>query len=325
MKEDPLTDILTLASARCVDAGNLIAGGVWALRFPPPRKIKVIAVVQGECWLALEGQVEPRRMASGDVCMLPSDRAFVLASDLKTAQFDGLELFAGAQEKMVTVGDGSEFFAVGAHIALDPRQGDLLAEVLPPFLHVGHDSTEASAMRWLLDQLVKELVSDRPGAILASRQLAQLLCVQIIRSYLEASGPQVAGWIKALGDERIAPALRLMHREPGRAWKLSELAREAAMSRTGFAVRFKAIAGIPPLTYLQNLRMRFAEHELRESSISVAELSRSLGYSSESAFSTAFKRSFGMAPQRYRSVFSEMDRQRKSGHPASAKEIVNRL
>jgi hypothetical protein len=28
--------------------------------------------------------------------------------------------------------------------------------------------------------------------------------------------------MRALSDERIAPALRLMHREPGRAWQLGE-------------------------------------------------------------------------------------------------------
>ena len=39
MKDDPLTDILTLASARCVEVGTPVAGGSWALRFPPhPRK-----------------------------------------------------------------------------------------------------------------------------------------------------------------------------------------------------------------------------------------------------------------------------------------------
>ena len=47
------------------------------------------------------------------------------------------------------------------------------------------------------------------------------------------------------------PALRLMHREPARAWQLGELAKEVAMSRTTFATRFKSIAGVPPLTYLQ--------------------------------------------------------------------------
>jgi AraC-like DNA-binding protein len=163
-------------------------------------------------------------------------------------------------------------------------------------------------MRWLLDQLVKEVVADRPGAVLASKQLAQLLCVQIIRSYLEASGPHLTGWIRALGDERIAPALRLMHRQPERAWQVGELAKEVAMSRTSFAVRFKSSAGVAPLTYLQNLRMRFAEQELREGSKSVSELGLSLGYSSESAFSNAFKRTTGMAPKRYRSVFARMDR-----------------
>ena len=99
-----------------------------------------------------------------------------------------------------------------------------------------------------------------------------------------------------------------MHREPARAWQLGELAKEVAMSRTSFAVRFKASAGVAPLTYLQNLRMRFAEHGLREGSMSVSELGFSLGYSSESAFSNAFKRTTGMAPKRYRSVFAGMDR-----------------
>ena len=308
MKGDPLTDILTLASARCVEVGILVAGGSWALRFPPPKKIKFVAVVKGDCWLRLEGQVAPLRVKTGDVFVLPTQRAFVLAGDLNSPQIDGLKLFAGATDKIAAVGDGDDFFAVGAHIALDPKRGGLLSEVLPPLLHVGSDSSEASAMRWLLDQLVKEVVADRPGAVLASKQLAQLLCVQVIRSYLEASGPHLVGWIKALGDERIAPALRLMHREPARAWQVGELAKEVAMSRTSFAVRFKSAAGVAPLTYLQNLRMRFAEQGLREGSKSVSELGLSLGYSSESAFSNAFKRTTGMAPKRYRSVFARMDR-----------------
>ena len=87
------------------------------------------------------------------------------------------------------------------------------------------------------------------------------------------------------------------------------------MSRTSFATRFRSIAGVPPLTYLQHLRMRFAEHALREGSMSVSELGLSLGYSSESAFSNAFKRSAGMAPKRYRSIFARMDRSSsREGH-----------
>jgi AraC-like DNA-binding protein len=68
------------------------------------------------------------------------------------------------------------------------------------------------------------------------------------------------------------------------------------MSRTSFAVRFKKIAGVAPLTYLLNLRMRFAEEGLREGSMSVSELGLSLGYTTESAFSNAFKRTTGWPP-----------------------------
>jgi AraC-like DNA-binding protein len=46
--------------------------------------------------------------------------------------------------------------------------------------------------------------------------------------------------------------------------------------------------------------MRLAEDALREDKTSVSELAQSLGYTSESAFSHAFKRMTGMAPKHYR-------------------------
>ena len=67
-------------------------------------------------------------------------------------------------------------------------------------------TSEASTIRWLLDQLVKEVTANCLGAVLASKQLAQLLFVQIIRFYLAAATTVTAGWLRALNDERIAPA-----------------------------------------------------------------------------------------------------------------------
>src|SRR2546426_1037619 len=86
MEGDPLADILTLASARCVRIGCLQAGGSWALRFPPPQKIKLTAVVKGTCWLAVDGEGAPLRLETGDVFVVPAERSFVLASDLKVRQ-----------------------------------------------------------------------------------------------------------------------------------------------------------------------------------------------------------------------------------------------
>ena len=307
MDGDPLADVLTLASARCVRIGTLKAGGAWALKFPPPQKIKLTAIVKGACWFAVDGESAPLRLETGDVFMVPAERSYVLASDLTTPQLDGLALFTKATDNVGRVGDGNDFLAIGGHVALDADRGGLLADVLPPLIHIEANSSEASTIRWLLDQLVKEVTANRPAAVLASKQLAQLLFVQIVRFYLGASKSVTAGWLRALSDERIAPALRLMHGEPGRAWRLGELAKQVGMSRTSFALRFKESAGVAPLTYLQNLRMRLAEQRLREATMTVAELAESLGYESDSAFSNAFKRRTGLAPKHYQSVLATMD------------------
>ena len=118
MEGDPLTDILTLASARCVRIGTLKAGGTWALKFPPPQKIKLTAVVKGTCWLAVDGERAPLRLETGDVFVVPAERSYVLASDLKASQLDGLALFTKSHRQRRKVGDGKDFFAIGGHVCL---------------------------------------------------------------------------------------------------------------------------------------------------------------------------------------------------------------
>lgn len=83
-------------------------------------------------------------------------------------------------------------------------------------------------------------------------------------------------------------------------WRLEELARAAAMSRTSFAERFRAVAGTPPLAYLNAWRMLLAQRALRDAETRVGPLAMELGYTSESALSNAFKREVGMSPLRYR-------------------------
>jgi AraC-like DNA-binding protein len=73
------------------------------------------------------------------------------------------------------------------------------------------------------------------------------------------------------------------------------------MSRTSFAERFRDVAGVPPLAYLNRWRMLLARRALRHGDARVGALAAELGYASESAFSTAFKREVGESPLRYRS------------------------
>lgn len=57
---------------------------------------------------------------------------------------------------------------------------------------------------------------------------------------------------------------------------------------------------MPPLTYLLSWRMGLAARTLRQAGAPVAALARSVGYTSESSFSNAFKRVMGVSPRGYR-------------------------
>ena len=81
------------------------------------------------------------------------------------------------------------------------------------------------------------------------------------------------------------------------------------MSRTSFAQRFREAAGVAPLTYLTEWRMRLAQKALRDDGARVAEVSESLGYTSVSAFTNAFRRVTGVSPRSYR----EADRAGRTG------------
>lgn len=301
MANDPFSDVLQLVKAETIVSGGFTIGGSWAIRFPAPDKIKFCVIVKGHCWARMDGE-EPLRTEIGDVLLLSARRSFVLASDLDAVPVDAGGLFTGDANRIFKLGDGDDFTQIGGHVRLDPMSGKLLADVLPPWIHIRAASPQATILRWILEQLLHERASDLPGARLASAQLAQLMFIQILRVHLEISGPVAAGWLRALADRRLAPALRLMHGDPSRSWQLEELAKAAAMSRTTFALHFKSVAGVAPLTYLTEWRMHLAQRALREGTVPVAVLARSLGYTSESAFSNAFKRVTGDAPKRYRST-----------------------
>ncbi|MBO4258811.1 AraC family transcriptional regulator [Streptomyces griseorubiginosus] len=300
MTADPLSDALAVADARSVFSGGFLAGGHWAIRLVGRDKLKVNAVVRGRCLLLPPDGGEPLPLVEGDIVVSDGRRPYVLCSGPGIEPISSDQVAMDPGTRMGRLGEGEDVACVSGHIDLSRDSGELLRRALPELIHVTADAAEAPVLRWLVGQLVGEMKTRRAGGEFASDQLAQLMFVQVLRVCLAEADGLPPGWLRALADERLAPALRLMHADPGHPWQLQELARAAAMSRTTFAVRFKEAAGVPPLTYLLNWRMSLAARALRQDTAPVAALARSVGYTSESAFSNAFKRSMGVAPRRYR-------------------------
>ena len=122
--------------------------------------------------------------------------------------------------------------------------------------------------------------------------------VEALRLHLDAS--RGVGWLFALADRQVGAAIVAIHREPARRWSVATLAAEVGMSRSGFAARFRQLSGDGPIAYLTRWRMLLAGRRLARGD-PIGVVGRSLGYESESAFSTSFKRVTGDTPRRHAS------------------------
>jgi AraC-like DNA-binding protein len=132
-----------------------------------------------------------------------------------------------------------------------------------------------------------------------AQQLATSMLIHALRLHLTAASKSGVGWLYALADAKMATAITAMHEEPSRRWTLQLLAERAGMSRTSFAVRFKETVGESPMGYLTRWRMLLAGDRLTTTTDSISVLASALGYESESAFSTAFRREMGCSPRQY--------------------------
>ena len=295
---DPLSDVLSLIKIESYWSGGFDWGGEWCLRFGPHQEIRVYAVVSGECWLALDGLAEPIHAKPGDCLLLPSGRPFRVGSNLAGPSIDALTLASGVSHGGVTVHNGGgDFFGIGCNFKLAGEHANLLLGVLPPVVHI-HQESDKALLRWCIEQMQAELRAPQPGSFLVAQQLATLLLVQALRLHL-AEGPPGVGWLCALADPQMRAALSAMHDEPGRGWTVESLARKCGMSRTAFAVKFKGSVGQPPLDYLIRWRMRQAADRLTHFDDPISAVAQTFGYASESAFSTAFKRTMGCSPRKY--------------------------
>ena len=296
---DPLSDVLSLLKPRSYASGGIDAGEAFAMKFGPHVGIKCYAVVSGQSWLVVDGVAEPVSLTAGDCFILPRGRPFRLATDLAITPVDAYSLFAPVRDGRInTVNGGGSFLIVGGHFSLSGSHADVLLASLAPVVHIRRESDKA-ALRWAIERMMQELRERQPGGFLVAQQLAYTMLIQALRLHLADGLQSGVGWLFALSDKQVGAAINAMHEEPARRWTLQELAGRVGMSRSTFAQRFKETVGDSPMEYLTRWRMLLAGDRLENSKDPVSAIALSLGYESESAFSTAFKRVMGCSPRQY--------------------------
>ncbi|MEV0033894.1 AraC family transcriptional regulator [Nocardia sp. NPDC050793] len=149
-----------------------------------------------------------------------------------------------------------------------------------------------------LDLLFAEIDNVRCGERVLADRLFEVVLIQLFRWILDHADELAlpTGLLTGLCDERLARTLAAVHESPGRPWTLATMAREARMSRSSFAARFKEMVGQPPAEYLTGWRITVAQDRLRAGA-SVARTATELGYANPPAFSRAFTQRVGCSPR----------------------------
>lgn len=86
-------------------------------------------------------------------------------------------------------------------------------------------------------------------------------------------------------------------------YTLAQLSEKYAIPMTSMKMCFKGIYGVPLLTYMREYRLQAAAEILRNTTLSIAEISEKVGYKNPAKFSAAFQKAMKLSPSDYRKKF----------------------
>jgi AraC-like DNA-binding protein len=182
------------------------------------------------------------------------------------------------------------------HPLFDPR-----LRALPPVFVVR--PPEGPARDWVrasISYAVQQTALVANDRFEAPTKIPELLLAEVLKLHLASTPAEQTGWLRALRDPVLAPALAAIHASPERKWNLLSLAKQASVSVSLLDERFREVLGLAPIRYLTGWRMHVAKDLLRSSDLGVVAVAHRVGYDSEEAFSRAFKRETGLAPSSWR-------------------------
>ncbi len=87
--------------------------------------------------------------------------------------------------------------------------------------------------------------------------------------------------------------------ESEKNYSISQIAKECAVSVSGFRSAFKSACGISPIEYKMNIKINRAKYLLQSTSMSVTEISDNLGFYDAAYFCKTFKKYTGCSPVNY--------------------------
>lgn len=296
---DVLADVLSGSLVRSALYKRIEGHAPWGIRIPAKPRAAFYLLARGSALLEVDGRA-PVTLSAGDVVFLPHGTAHTL----KDAKDSPTHLVCEAVPRTSPGtrrigGTGAVTSLVAGFFERDGGRSPVLLERMPEAVVLSPSDPDADPSLTATVQLVlRESASAGPASAFVLHRLADVLFVQVLRA-LSRNRACPKG-LPALADPAIHEALALMHADVKSPWTVDRLARQVGLSRSGFAARFSALVGEPPLQYLVRWRMARAAELLRDGDDAIAHVAAQVGYESVPSFSKSFKRWKGAAPAAFR-------------------------
>lgn len=287
---DLMSEVIRMVRVGSVGSRLIRHSDPRGLRFPGFAGSGFHILLTGNCWLISEDQ-QPIALRPGDIVLSSSGAPHGLATTQKALA----DLPESEMGPIPPAPGPCDFeFLCGAY-RLEHGRAPQYLRALPDLIAVSPDYDRYPEMRALIELLKSEAGRTQPGSGATLRSLLDLILVQVLRQWHEQHGT-----VPGTDDPGIAAALHQIHEHPQRQWTVGGLSDVAGLPRTAFTRRFTTLVGQPPMAYLIGWRLGHGARLLRETDASLATIARQVGYSTEFAFSTAFRREYGVAPGQFR-------------------------
>ncbi len=301
---DVLADILSAIDLRASLYFRAELGSAFSIEVPENQGyIRFHLAGPGRAWIGLPSG-EGVYCEEGDLVLIPHGSAHTLANEPGSPAQPLKDVLE--QADMSHVGrlrygvDAGAVVLICGRFGFSPSFTHPIVSTLPSLVHIKHgDNVDFKWLIPLLNTMQMESRERMAGYEAVLVRLSEIIFIHILRTYMQHQ-PDSTIALTALADRHLKAVLEEIHKNPGFAWSVERLAEVANLSRSSFAERFKRKLYMTPMHYLTTWRMQKARILLRDNKLSVSDVSKAVGYASDSSFSRVFKEHYGVSPKAYR-------------------------
>ncbi|MEM1189982.1 MAG: AraC family transcriptional regulator [Pseudomonadota bacterium] len=287
---DALNQLLATFRLKTDVINNAQYCGDWAIDTSGTGKASFHIISHADAYIRSDDLHGTVYLEKGDCVLFPRDSHHLLSNVAECNLPSNRQSAVSYEEGLKDDGVG----LICGYFHFEQNAASALLDVLPDALVIQRRNSDGN-IATLMDLMISESLRTSAGTEAVVDRLAEALFVIILKEHVENSD-RGTGLAAALRDQKIHKALVGMQAEPHAKWTVDKLATLAAMSRSSFASRFKALLGESPMEYLTRWRMQVAYNLLDEERLPVLEVADRCGYDSEAAFAKAFKRVIGVGP-----------------------------